>query len=286
MRFIFLNSLKTKNTVAFIKTTEQDSNHNNLEQKNIAQLLKGIHQEDQNAVHAVGNVLDEIETLIEVVVKQQKAGGRLFYIGAGTSGRLGVLDASECPPTFGTDPERVIGLIAGGDHALRNSIENAEDDPHQAWEDLSVFNINSKDIVVGIAASGTTPYVIAALHDCQSKGIKTGSISCNANSPLSEVSDYPVEVIVGPEFVTGSSRMKAGTAQKLILNMITTATMIQLGHVKGNKMIDMKLSNKKLVGRAESMVMKELNISKERAKQLLKLHGNVRKVINTAKNHE
>ena len=286
MRFIFLNSLKTKNTVAFIKTTEQDSNHNNLEQKNIAQLLKGIHQEDQNAVHAVGKVLDEIETLIEVVVKQQKAGGRLFYIGAGTSGRLGVLDASECPPTFGTDPERVIGLIAGGDHALRNSIENAEDDPHQAWEDLSVFNINSKDIVVGIAASGTTPYVIAALHDCQSKGIKTGSISCNTNSPLSEVSDYPVEVIVGPEFVTGSSRMKAGTAQKLILNMITTATMIQLGHVKGNKMIDMKLSNKKLVGRAESMVMKELNISKERAKQLLKLHGNVRIVINTAKNHE
>ena len=286
MRFIFLNSLKTKNTVAFIKTTEQDSNHNNLEQKNIAQLLKGIHQEDQNAVHAVGNVLDEIETLIEVVVKQQKAGGRLFYIGAGTSGRLGVLDASECPPTFGTDPERVIGLIAGGDHALRNSIENAEDDPHQAWEDLSVFNINSKDIVVGIAASGTTPYVIAALHDCQSKGIKTGSISCNANSPLSEVSDYPVEVIVGPEFVTGSSRMKAGTAQKLILNMITTATMIQLGHVKGNKMIDMKLSNKKLVGRAELMLMEELNISQGKAKQLLELHGNVRKVINVAKNHE
>lgn len=286
MRFIFLNSLKTKNTVAFIKTTEQDSNHNNLEQKNVAQLLKGIHQEDQNAVHAVGNVLDEIEMLIEVVVKQQKAGGRLFYIGAGTSGRLGVLDASECPPTFGTDPERVIGLIAGGDHALRNSIENAEDDPHQAWEDLSVFNINSKDIVVGIAASGTTPYVIAGLNDCQSKGIKTGSISCNANSPLSEVSDYPVEVIVGPEFVTGSSRMKAGTAQKLILNMITTATMIQLGHVNGNKMIDMKLSNKKLVGRAESMVMKELNISQEKAKQLLELHGNVRKAINAAKNHE
>ena len=286
MRFIFLNSLKTKNTVAFIKTTEQDSNHNNLEQKNVAQLLKGIHQEDQNAVHAVGNVLDEIETLIEVVVKQQKACGRLFYIGAGTSGRLGVLDASECPPTFGTDPERVIGLIAGGDHALRNSIENAEDDPHQAWEDLSVFNINSKDIVVGIAASGTTPYVIAALHDCQSKGIKTGSIRCNTNSPLSEVSDYPVEVIVGPEFVTGSSRMKAGTAQKLILNMITTATMIQLGHVKGNKMIDMKLSNKKLVGRAELMLMEELNISQGKAKQLLELHGNVRKVINVAKNHE
>ena len=284
MRFIFLNSLKTKNTVAFIKTTEQDSNHNNLEQKNVAQLLKGIHQEDQNAVHAVGNVLDEIETLIEVVVKQQKAGGRLFYIGAGTSGRLGVLDASECPPTFGTDPERVIGLIAGGDHALRNSIENAEDDPHQAWEDLSVFNINSKDVVVGIAASGTTPYVIAGLNDCQSKGIKTGSICSNANSPLSEVSDYPIEVIVGPEFLTGSSRMKAGTAQKLILNMITTATMIQLGHVKGNKMVDMKLSNKKLVGRAENMLIEELNISPEKAKQMLQEHKNVRNVLNAQKN--
>ena len=270
--------------MAFIKTTEQDSNHSNLEQKNITQLLKGIHQEDQNAVHAVGKVLDEIETLIEVVVKQQKAGGRLFYIGAGTSGRLGVLDASECPPTFGTDPERVIGLIAGGDHALRNSIENAEDDPHQAWEDLSVFNINSKDVIVGIAASGTTPYVIAGLNDCQSKGIITGSISCNANSPLSEVSDYPIEVIVGPEFLTGSSRMKAGTAQKLILNMITTATMIQLGHVKGNKMVDMKLSNKKLVGRAENMLIEELNISPEKAKQMLQEHKNVRNVLNAQKN--
>jgi N-acetylmuramic acid 6-phosphate etherase len=284
VRFIFLNSLKTKNTMAFIKTTEQDSNHNNLEQKNIAQLLKGIHQEDQNAVHAVGNVLDKIKTLIEIVIKQQKAGGRLFYIGAGTSGRLGVLDASECPPTFGTDPERVIGLIAGGDHALRNSIENAEDDPHQAWEDLSVFNINSKDVIVGIAASGTTPYVIAGLNDCQSKGIITGSISCNANSPLSEVSDYPIEVIVGPEFLTGSSRMKAGTAQKLILNMITTATMIQLGHVKGNKMVDMKLSNKKLVGRAENMLIEELNISPEKAKQMLQEHKNVRNVLNAQKN--
>jgi N-acetylmuramic acid 6-phosphate etherase len=284
VRFIFLNSLKIKNTMAFIKTTEQDSNHNNLEQKNIAQLLKGIHQEDQNAVHAVGKVLDKIETLIEIVIKQQKAGGRLFYIGAGTSGRLGVLDASECPPTFGTDPERVIGLIAGGDHALRNSIENAEDDPHQAWEDLSVFNINSKDVIVGIAASGTTPYVIAGLNDCQSKGIITGSISCNANSPLSEVSDYPIEVIVGPEFLTGSSRMKAGTAQKLILNMITTATMIQLGHVKGNKMVDMKLSNKKLVGRAENMLIEELNISPEKAKQMLQEHKNVRNVLNAQKN--
>jgi N-acetylmuramic acid 6-phosphate etherase len=272
--------------MGFVKTTEQDSNHDDLEQKNIAQLLKGIHMEDQNAVAAVGKVLDQVETLIEAVVKQQKVGGRLFYIGAGTSGRLGVLDASECPPTFGTDPEQVIGLIAGGDHALRNSIENAEDDPHQAWKDLSVFNINPNDIVVGIAASGTTPYVVAGLHDCQANDILTGTICCNKNSPLSEVSNFPIEVIVGPEFVTGSSRMKAGTAQKLILNMISTATMIQLGHVKGNKMVDMKLSNNKLVGRAESMVMKELNITQEKAKQLLKIHGNVRNAINAAKENE
>ena len=169
----------------FVKTTEQDSNHNNLERKNITQLLEGIHKEDKNALEAVGEVLDKIKVLIEAVVKQQKIGGRLFYIGAGTSGRIGVLDASECPPTFGTDPDQVIGIIAGGDHALRNSIENAEDDPHQAWEDLKVFNINSKDFVLGIAASGTTPYVVAGLHDCQSNKITTGSISCNRKSPLS-----------------------------------------------------------------------------------------------------
>ncbi|MGY8923104.1 MAG: N-acetylmuramic acid 6-phosphate etherase [Flavobacteriales bacterium] len=270
----------------FVKTTEQDSNHNNLERKNITQLLEGIHKEDKNALEAVGEVLDKIKALIEAVVKQQKIGGRLFYIGAGTSGRIGVLDASECPPTFGTDPDQVIGIIAGGDHALRNSIENAEDDPHQAWEDLKVFNINSKDFVLGIAASGTTPYVVAGLHDCQSNKITTGSISCNRKSPLSAFSDFPVEVIVGPEFVTGSSRMKAGTAQKLILNMITTSTMIQLGHVKGNKMVDMKLSNKKLIGRAESIVMEELNTSQQKAKKLLELHGNVRNAINAVKNHE
>ena len=266
--------------MGFVKTTEKDSNHNDLEQKNIAQLLSGIHQEDQNAVKAVGKVLDKIEALINAVVTQQKLGGRLFYIGAGTSGRLGVLDASECPPTFGTEPDRVIGLIAGGDHALRNAVENAEDDPHQAWEDLSVYKMTPKDIVVGIAASGTTPYVVAGLHDCQANGIKTGSISCNQNSPLSEVSDFPIEVIVGPEFVTGSSRMKAGTAQKLILNMITTATMIQLGHVKGNKMVDMKLSNDKLVGRAKAMLVDTLGINQEKALELLEKYGNVRNVLN------
>ena len=269
--------------MGFVKTTEQDSNHDDLEQKNIAQLLKGIHTEDQNAVEAVGKVLDQIETLIEAVVKQQKIGGRLFYIGAGTSGRLGVLDGSECPPTFGTDPERVIGLIAGGDLALRNSIENAEDDPHQAWKDLNVFNINTNDIVVGIAASGTTPYVVAGLHDCQANGIQTGSICCNKKSPLSEVSDFPIEVIVGPEFLTGSSRMKAGTAQKLILNMITTSTMIQLGHVKGNKMVDMQLTNKKLTGRAERMIMDELKVTLATAQKLLNQHKNVREAIKAYK---
>ena len=267
----------------FEKITEQDSNYDNLENMSVSEIISNINNEDKTVPLAVEKALPQIELLVEKIVLKLKNGGRLFYIGAGTSGRLGILDASECPPTFGTDPERVIGLIAGGDHALRNSIENAEDDPHQAWEDLSVFNINSKDVIVGIAASGTTPYVIAGLNDCQSKGIITGSISCNANSPLSEVSDYPIEVIVGPEFLTGSSRMKAGTAQKLILNMITTATMIQLGHVKGNKMVDMKLSNKKLVGRAENMLIEELNISPEKAKQMLQEHKNVRNVLNAQK---
>ena len=256
----------------------------NTHKKNIAELLQGIHQEDQNAVKAVALVLPELERLIERIVLKQKNGGRLFYIGAGTSGRLGVLDASECPPTFGTTPERVIGIIAGGDKALRISIENAEDDPHKAWEDLSAFDVNNNDIVIGIAASGSTPYVVGGLHDCQGKGIITGSICCNKNSPLSDVSDFPIEVIVGPEFLTGSSRMKAGTAQKLILNMITTATMIQLGYVKGNKMVDMKLSNKKLIGRAENMLIDELNISPEKAKQMLQEHKNVRNVLNAQKN--
>lgn len=272
--------------MGFEKTTEQASKHQNLEQKSVGELLQGMHQEDQLAVQAVGRILHHIEPLITAVVNQQKKGGRLFYIGAGTSGRLGVLDASECPPTFGTSPEQVIGIIAGGDKALRSSIEHAEDDPHQAWNDLMTFNISTKDIVVGIAASGTTPYVVAGLQDCQRHSIPTGGISCNKNSPLSAVSDFPVEVVVGPEFVTGSSRMKAGTAQKLILNMITTATMIQLGHVKGNKMVDMQLSNKKLVGRAAAMLMDELQIDSEKARLLLQQHKNVRAALEAHKNHE
>ena len=267
----------------FEKITEKDSHYDALEQKSVEELLSGIHQEDQKAVAAVGKVLPQIERLIQKVVEQVQNEGRLFYIGAGTSGRLGVLDASECPPTFGTPAEKVIGLIAGGDYALRNSIENAEDDNHQAWKDLSEHKINPKDIIVGIAASGTTPYVIGGLKDCQQNGIPTACITCNENTPLAAVSDYPIEVVVGPEFLTGSSRMKAGTAQKLILNMITTATMIQLGHVKGNKMVDMKLSNDKLVGRAERMVMDELQVSLATAQALLQQHKNVRGAIDAHK---
>ncbi len=265
--------------MAFNKITEASSHHNNLEQKSISELIKGMHQEDHNAVEAVGKVLPQIERLIEKVIVQLRNGGRLFYIGAGTSGRLGVLDASECPPTFGTPSEKVVGLIAGGDHALRNSIENAEDDTQQAWKDLNHHNINPQDFIVGIAASGTTPYVIGGLKNCQQNGIPTGCITCNQNAPLAAVSDFPIEVVVGPEFLTGSSRMKAGTAQKLILNMISTTTMIQLGHVKGNKMIDMKLSNDKLVGRAERMLMDELQVPLATAQELLRLHKNVRAAI-------
>jgi N-acetylmuramic acid 6-phosphate etherase len=263
----------------FEKITEKDSIYDALEQKSVKELLFGIHQEDQNAVEAVGRVLPQVEQLIQKVVEQLQNGGRLFYIGAGTSGRLGVLDASECPPTFGTDPEKVTGIIAGGDFALRNSIESAEDDTHQAWKDLCKHKINSKDIIIGIAASGTTPYVVGGLDQCQKNRIPTGCITCNFNAPLASVSDFPIEVVVGPEFLTGSSRMKAGTAQKLILNMITTASMIQLGHVKGNKMVDMKLSNDKLIGRAERIVMDELNISLGEAQHLLKQHNNVRAAI-------
>ena len=263
----------------FEKITEKDSAYNALEQKSVNELLFGIHQEDQNAVEAVGRVLPQVEQLIQKVVEQLQNGGRLFYIGAGTSGRLGVLDASECPPTFGTDPEKVTGIIAGGDFALRNSIESAEDDTHQAWKDLCKHKINSKDIIIGIAASGTTPYVVGGLDQCQKNRIPTGCITCNFNAPLASVSDFPIEVVVGPEFLTGSSRMKAGTAQKLILNMITTSTMIQLGRVKGNKMIDIQMTNVKLVDRAARILMEELEIDKETAAALLHKHKSIRAAI-------
>jgi N-acetylmuramic acid 6-phosphate etherase len=267
----------------FTKTTEQDSHYNNLEQKTIRELLETINNEDQSVPKAVAKVLPQIERLVKKVTEQLQQGGRLFYIGAGTSGRLGILDASECPPTFGVPHDLVIGLIAGGDSAIRKAVEFAEDDNQQGWKDLEFYNINSIDIVVGIAASGTTPYVIGALKKCQKQHIPTACISCNVGSPLAAVSDFPIEVVVGPEVVTGSSRMKAGTAQKLILNMITTSAMIQLGRIKDNKMVDMQLSNHKLVDRGIRMLINELNISKAEAKKLLETHQNVRAAINAHK---
>jgi len=264
----------------FTKTTEQDSKYNHLEKMNINELLTNINAEDQTIPLAVQKSLPQIENLIEQVVEKLKKGGRLFYIGAGTSGRLGVVDASECPPTFGVPYDLVIGIIAGGEKAIRKAVEFAEDSVTQGWEDLQKYQISDKDVVIGIAASGTTPYVISALEECNKNNIITGCITCNENSPLALTAQYPVVVIVGPEFVTGSSRMKAGTAQKLVLNMITTTTMIQLGKVKGNKMIDMQLSNNKLVNRGVQMVMKELNIDDSLATELLQKYGNVRNAIN------
>tara|TARA_B100000900_G_scaffold373299_1_gene353756 strand:- start:18 stop:836 length:819 start_codon:yes stop_codon:yes gene_type:complete len=268
----------------FTKTTEQDSHYNHLEKKSISDLLISINKEDETVPKAIKKVLPELEKLIIEVVTQLKSGGRLFYIGAGTSGRLGILDASECPPTFGVPQGLVVGLIAGGDIAIRKAVEFAEDDSKQGWQDLENYDVNQKDIVIGIAASGTTPYVIGALKACQLQRIPTGCITCNAKSPITKVSDHPIEVVVGPEVVTGSSRMKAGTAQKLILNMITTTAMIQLGHVKGNKMVDMQLSNDKLVIRGTKILMNELQIEAGKAKALLIKHQSVRAAINAYEN--
>lgn len=265
--------------MSFIKTTEQDSNYNHLEKMSVRELLSNINNEDKHVPLAVEKALPQIELLINKIVLKLKEGGRLFYIGAGTSGRLGILDASECPPTFGVSHDLVIGLIAGGDSAIRKAVEFAEDSLTLGWDDLSAHNISNKDVVIGIAASGTTPYVIAALKTCNENNIITGCITCNKNSPLSQTAQFPIEVIVGPEFVTGSSRMKAGTAQKLVLNMITTSSMIQLGHVKGNKMVDMQLSNNKLVDRGTKMIMAELNIPQKEAEILLKKHKSVRLAI-------
>ena len=263
----------------FTKTTEQDSNYNHLETMNIKELLSNINNEDKTVPIAIEKSIPQIEKMVGKVVEKLKLGGRLFYIGAGTSGRLGILDASECPPTFGVSHDLVIGLIAGGDSAIRKAVEFAEDSTTQGWKDLEAFKITSKDIVIGIAASGTTPYVIGALEQCNKNNINTGCITCNKNSPLSKTAQFPIEIIVGPEFVTGSSRMKAGTAQKLVLNMITTSVMIQLGKVQGNKMVDMQLSNNKLVDRGEKMLIEELKISLEEAKTLLDKHQNVRNAI-------
>ena len=265
--------------MTFTKTTEQDSHYNHLEKMSIKDVLKVINQEDQSVPTAVATAVPQIEALVAQIVKNLKNGGRLFYLGAGTSGSLGILDASECPPTFGVPHEMVIGLIAGGDIAIRKAVEFAEDDTQQGWKDLQAYSISTNDVVVGIAASGTTPYVIAALKACQQANISTGCMTCNEGSPLAQVSDYPIEVVVGPEVLTGSSRMKAGTAQKLVLNMITTTTMIQLGKVKGNKMVDMQLNNDKLVARGVKMLMDQLNLSETEAQQLLDTHKNVRTAL-------
>ena len=260
-------------------TTEKDSNYNNLEQMSIADILKNINEEDKTVPLAVEKVLPQIEALATVTAEKMKAGGRLFYIGAGTSGRLGVVDASECPPTFGVAFDMVIGIIAGGDTAIRKAVEFAEDDANQAWADLEVNNINEQDVLVGIAASGTTPYVIGGLKDANKHKITTGCIVCNSGSPVAAEAQFPVEVVTGPEFLTGSTRMKAGTAQKLVLNMLTTSVMILLGKVKGNKMVDMQLTNNKLVNRGTQMIMKETGTDETTAGLLLENSGSVRLAV-------
>jgi len=275
------NFKQKKGMSDFIKTTEQESLYQDLDKKSTSQILKDINKEDQKVALAIANVIPEIEKMIDVIVEKMKEGGRLFYIGAGTSGRLGIVDASECPPTYGVPHDMVIGIIAGGDSAIRKAVEFAEDDPHQAWKDLREYQISSRDAIIGIAASGTTPYVIKGLEDCQKNSIPTGCITCNAGSPLTKVSDYPIVAVVGPEYVTGSTRMKSGTAQKLILNMITTTVFIKLGRVKGNRMVDMQLSNNKLVDRGTKMIMEKSNLNYEEANKLLLLHGSVRTAIDS-----
>ena len=269
--------------MSFDKITEKSSNYNHLENKTVKDLVSIINKEDQSVAKSVSKNLNKIEKLINNIEPKMHKGGRLFYIGAGTSGRLGILDASECPPTFGVSDEIVIGLIAGGDKAIRKSQEFAEDSLEQGWEDLKKYEINSNDSVIGIAASGTTPYVVSTIKKCNEKEILTGCITCNSNSPLSKEAKFPIDVVVGPEVVTGSTRMKSGTAQKMILNIISTTLMIRLGRVKGNKMVDMQLANNKLVDRAEKMLMNELKISLDEAKKLLQKHKSVRKSIENFK---
>ncbi|SDI12798.1 N-acetylmuramic acid 6-phosphate etherase [Mucilaginibacter sp. P19] len=260
-------------------TTERESHYKNLEKQTVREILENINNEDKTVPLAVEKALPQIEALATITAERMKNGGRLFYIGAGTSGRLGVVDASECPPTFGVPFDMVVGLIAGGDGAIRKAVEFAEDDAIQAWKDLEAFDINDKDVVVGIAASGTTPYVIGGLKTANEHNLVTGCIVCNSGSPVAAVAQYPVEVVTGPEFLTGSTRMKAGTAQKLVLNMLSTSVMIQLGRVKGNRMVDMQLSNHKLVNRGTRMVMDETGLNEEEAAGLLKQYGSVRSAV-------
>lgn len=262
-----------------VSITESSSHFDNIEKMSVDEILKNINEEDSKVHIAVREALPQIGELITQIVKRMKKGGRLFYLGAGTSGRLGVLDASEVPPTFGVSGDMVIGLIAGGETALRKAVESAEDDPDKAWKELEIFNINTKDTVIGIAASGTTQYVIGGLTRARESGILTGCITCNPGSRLAEVAEIPIVVVVGPEFITGSTRLKAGTAQKMVLNMITTTVMIKLGRIKGNKMVNMQLTNKKLIERGTRMIVEELNIQREAARILLIQHGSVKKAL-------
>lgn len=265
-------------------TTETSSHYDHLEQMSVYDLLTNINREDQTVALSVEKAMPQIEALVNQIIPKMRDGGRLFYIGAGTSGRLGVVDASECPPTYGVPHDLVVGLIAGGDGAIRKAVEFAEDDPEQAWKDLAPYQAQELDTLIGIAASGRTPYVIGGLNQAREHGLLTGCVVCNAGSAVAQAAEFPVEVVTGPEFVTGSTRMKAGTAQKLVLNMISTSVMIQLGRVKGNKMVDMQLSNHKLQDRAAKMVMSELNVSREIAEDLLARFGNVRGAIENYKN--
>lgn len=269
-----------------LSVTEAASNHDDLEKMSALQILSGINAEDQRVPLAVQEAIPAITVLVERVVSAFEAGGRLFYIGAGTSGRLGILDASECPPTYGVPPDMVIGIIAGGDKAIRNPVEFAEDDREQGWKDLMAFGVDADDVVIGIAASGRTPYVIGALELCRSNGIATGCVTCNPGAAIIDHADFPVVVNVGPEFVTGSTRMKSGTAQKLVLNMITTAAMIRIGRVVGNRMVDMQLSNHKLVKRGTHMVMESTGLGEEEARALLLQCGSVRSAVDHFKNQQ
>lgn len=261
------------------RITESSSKYNDLDKMSTEELLRGMNKEDQTVALAVEQIIPSITHFVEQALPRMKKGGRLFYMGAGTSGRLGVVDASECPPTFGVDQGVVVGLIAGGDEAIRKAVENAEDDREQGWKDLCSHDVNNLDVVVGIAASGTTPYVLGALEKAKAEGILTAGITCNPGSPLSQLAEHPLVAVVGPEFVTGSTRLKSGTAQKLILNMISTSLMIGLGHVKGNKMVDMQLSNHKLVERGAQMVADELKVPLNEGKRLLLKFGSVRKAV-------
>jgi len=266
-----------------MSVTEASSHYEDLEKMSVLDLLTNINQEDKTVPYAVEKIIPQLEKLVSEIVERMKRGGRIFYIGAGTSGRLGVVDASECPPTYGVPQGLVIGIMAGGDVAIRKAVEFAEDDEEQAWKDLQAHDINENDTVIGIAASGRTPYVIGGVREARKNGILTGCITCNPDTKLAAEVEHPIEAVVGAEFVTGSTRMKSGTAQKLVLNMLSTAVMVRLGRVKGNKMVDMQLSNIKLVDRGVKMVMNELNISYEQASALLSEHGSVRKAVDNFK---